>query len=157
MIVSIRGLFDFRMQGVVAAASLIALGALVAFSTGCGETQTKRSERPHLQQLAYAYNGYIMSHNYQPPPGEVVFKQWVKKLPEEKLKQWVITDTEAIFVSPRDNEPYVIEYGTPKGGAMSHRLVVYEKTGVDGKRYGAYEDGTVMELDEAEFQKLKGK
>src|SRR3712207_8080558 len=51
----------------------------------------------------------------------------------------------------RDNQPLAVVYGTPPSGSD---VLVYEKTGVDGKRMVGRSMGSAEEVDESRFREL---
>jgi hypothetical protein len=67
-------------------------------------------------------------------------------------------DAAKLFVSPRDNEPYVINWGIraqgvqkAPGEAPVPPIIIYEKTGADGTRYVANGWMSVRQLSDSEF------
>jgi hypothetical protein len=70
--------------------------------------------------------------------------------------EFQITEIDKLFVSSRDNKPYVVIYGTMPGGQGpgGAPVVAYEKEGVKGKRFVASALGAVVEVEEAEFRKM---
>ena len=84
-------------------------------------------------------------------------KEWAKKLPKSETDILGVEDVDRAFVSPRDGQPYVIvpTRGAGRGGkgGPATRVIAYEKTGVNGKRFVLMPRGyTVMEMDEAQFR-----
>ena len=61
------------------------------------------------------------------------------------------------FVSPRDNQPFVIVYGVGISGISGTKapLVAYEKTGVNGKRLVAFANTKLDHVDESQLQELQ--
>jgi hypothetical protein len=59
-----------------------------------------------------------------------------------------------LFISERDNQPYVILYGKDAANPALGGLIAYEQLGVDGSRYIAYRSGSVEAIDEARFREL---
>jgi hypothetical protein len=66
----------------------------------------------------------------------------------EKLR---VDSIDELFVSERDGQPLVVVYGSPPAGSD---VVVYEHTGVNGKRLVGHRIGMVEEADEATFKSL---
>ena len=62
-----------------------------------------------------------------------------------------VENPDELFISERDNQPYVIGYG-PKADGKPREVIAYEKTGVDGKRMVGYATGIVVELDDEHFR-----
>jgi hypothetical protein len=66
-------------------------------------------------------------------------------------------DLNALFVSPRDNQPYVVRYDLDRSQLMpgpTMPIIAYEQTGVNGNRYVADMVGGVREVDETKFREL---
>lgn len=110
----------------------------------------------HLGELARAYIFYANQHRGQGPPNKAALDKFLKAN-EKSLIMQGISNPEGMYVSPRDNEPYVVLWGlriktVVKG--RSSQPIAYEKTGKDGKRWVAFADGIVNELDESEFEKV---
>lgn len=131
------------------------LGVACWHFAGCGgspknpagaEIQTSR-----LRAIAAFYKQYQDSHRRQAPESEAEFRAYLKALPPTQLKAWKISDVDQAFISERDNEPYVIQYGKQ---AASSRLIGSERNGKDGKRMVAHSTGQVELADEAQLQKL---
>jgi hypothetical protein len=135
---------------------LVSLGLLA----GCGPRgpATKAEEESPLKPIAKFYGEYAITHQGKPPPSEAEFKAYLKdpKITDRLKEEFQVTDIETMLVSPRDNKPFVIYYGTrsknsgPGGGAV----VGYEQQGAGGKRFVATTLGAVAEVDEAEFRKM---
>jgi hypothetical protein len=136
----------------------IVLGAVVvALLAGCGTTTASReTESSNLKPLAVLYGQYTGTHKGQPPASEDEFKAYLKTVRPEVLKSLNVADTESLFVSSRDQKPYVIKYGKVQGpaGPGGMPVFVYEQEGVGGMRYVATSVGAVAEVDEARFREL---
>lgn len=135
-------------------ACLHVLFAILAIA-GCTQKAPPPTQQEiHLKALAVCYGKYLASHRGQTPRTEAEFKAFVEQLPREQIPG-ASTDLESLFVSPRDNEPYVVRYNLKQTTfGPSAPVVAYEKTGVEGKRYVANLLGAVEEVDEARFKQL---
>jgi hypothetical protein len=80
----------------------------------------------------------------------------VEKEAPSLLEQFAVKDVQALFVSSRDKEPYVILYGPLTGppGPGGQPVFAYEKTGVGGTRMVATSLGAVEEVDETRLKQL---
>ena len=98
----------------------------------------------------------MAQHRGQPPANEAEFRTFVEKEGPSLLEQFALKDVSSLFVSSRDNQPYVILYGPLSGppGPAGQPVFAYEKTGVGGKRMVASGLGAVEEVDEARFKEL---
>ena len=66
-------------------------------------------------------------------------------------------NVDALFRSPRDNQPFVILYGVcsmPTPGVKDLPVIAYEATNSGGKRYVAYTTSQVELGDDARFRQL---
>ena len=100
--------------------------------------------------MAIHYGRYTGSHQGSGPKGEADFKAFIKRsvpgITDQQLAE--------LFVSPRDQKPYVIAYNVrlgamPQGGAP---IVAHEEVGVEGKFFAADALGGVQEVDQAELK-----
>ena len=128
-----------------------------AFPLGCGGQRASRErEESNLKPLAVFYGQFTGRHRGRSPANEAEFKEFLRSLSSEQLATFNVTDPESLFVSPRDQEPYVIIYGSPSGppGPGGAPVIAYEQVGVGGKRFVASSIGAVEEVDEARFKEL---
>ncbi len=106
----------------------------------------------HLKALAVCYGKFLASHQGRTPKNEAEFKAFVEQLPREQIPG-APSDSSSLFVSPRDNQPYLIRYDIgPAMPGLHAPVIAYEQTGVDGKRYVANLLGAVEQVDEATFR-----
>jgi hypothetical protein len=129
------------------------LGPFVLFCllTGCGqkiEPQPLPAAEAVIRKLGSLYHDFGATQHKKPANMEEL-KAWAKKLPKTRLADLGIEDVEAIFVSPRDNQPYVLVHGGPAG---PWQVVAHEKTGKDGKRYVVTAMGSALEIEDAAFK-----
>lgn len=133
----------------------MSLAACLALVSGCTEqaAQQEAEERDHLKTLALMYGKYLGSYGGVGPTNEKQFKDFLNSRKQE-LAQMQIEDIDALFISPRDGQPYTVVYGLRPGPSPgpSGRVIAYESQGVDGKRMVAYELTFIEEMDEAKFQ-----
>lgn len=132
---------------------------LLFFSTGgCSDPgrSNQAEESSSLKPLAAFYGKFVNQHGGKTPRSEAEFKAFLKepKNAESLRLEFQVADVDAMFISPRDQQPYVVIYGAMPdlpgpGGAP---VVAHEKTGVEGKRFVASALGAVEEVDEARFR-----
>src|SRR5262249_48047618 len=125
---------------------------LMVFSAGCRRVKEKplSPEEVNLQKFGRLYREYRSNGGRaQAQPDEI--KEWAKKQRKETLDKLEIDDLDKVFVSPRDNEPYVL-VSLPMGMGP---MLAHEKTGVGGKRLVLTSQGNVYEADEKRFEELK--
>jgi hypothetical protein len=142
--------------GLISAIILILLGAVA----GCGNQgrSNKAEEESTLKPLAKVYGDFVNQHQGKPPQGETEFKAFLKEARNADMlkSQFQITDIDKLFISSRDNKPYVVYYGTlsQSHGPGGAPVIAYEKEGVKGKRFVASALGAVVELDENAFRAM---
>ena len=130
------------------AAAFIALAATLG---GCSKTPSTvgKPEVSRLRPLAVLYAS-AASALHHPPQNEAEFKKYIASQKGKMLDVLKVEDPDAIFVSERDGQPYVVKY-VAAGGKIPD-VVAYEKVGVGGKRMVGFATGVVADLDEAQFR-----
>ena len=104
--------------------------------------------RSNMRALAVCYGDYMKANRGRVPKNEKTFRKWLEKRGDDYLDSLKVDSLDDVFISSRDNEPYVVIYGKPKS------IVAYESVGIDGKRYVADDLGVATEVDEARFREL---
>jgi hypothetical protein len=135
------------------------VGLACMAATGCGSRKKSLPrEQSGLKKLAVIYGRYLSQHRGQPPADEAELKKkkYVQSLSPADLKALGVDDPNRIFISNRDDKPYIILYGQPKGppGPGGSPVIAYEQEGKAGNRWVASSLGAVEELDEARFRQL---
>lgn len=132
-------------------ATLWWLPLVLASACGCGSKNAAvvKSETSHVRLLAMLHTK-ASSKLRRAPRDEQEFKQTLAAMSVavEPLK---VASIDELFTSERDGEPLVVVYGRPPKGSD---VVVYEQTGVNGKRLVGYKIGMVEEIDEPTFNDL---
>jgi hypothetical protein len=64
-------------------------------------------------------------------------------------------DLDGIFISPRDNQKYVVRYNLKPAPGGATRAVAWEATGQGGLRYVALSVGYVEEYDDETFRQYQ--
>jgi hypothetical protein len=128
-----------------------------SFFPGCGSNpQAVVRENSKLKSLAIVYGRFLSQNRGQPPRDEAHFKQFLQSMAPAELQSLQVSDTNALFTSPRDNKPYTIAYGQPnkmlEPGMPT--IVAYEQEGASGKRFVANSLGEIKEVTAAEFLQL---
>lgn len=127
-------------------------------AAGC-QDKTGRELEPvetNVKNLAIFYGRYVSQNRGQTPANEEELKKFIAGHPASELAAFKITDVGQLFVSPRDKQPYVIRYGfaLPPPGPSGSPVIAYEKAGVGGRRFVAFANAGVEELDDARFRQL---
>ena len=118
---------------------------------GCARTPPPSENEIAFRKLAAQYGQFVARNKGQTPPNEKALKDFIKQnagvAPEEVDK---------MFISSRDNQPYVIIYGQKMGapGGNTSQVIAYEQTGVSGKRMVALATTQIEEVDETRFLEL---
>ena len=133
--------------------------AVVLTCLGCGPVgePNRAQEESGLKPLAIFYGRFVPQHQGKPPKDEAEFKAYLQEPQnlEELQKVFNVPNLDALFVSSRDQKPYVVIYGPTSGeGPAGQPVVAYEQEGVNGKRFVASKMGAVEEVDEARFRKM---
>jgi hypothetical protein len=126
---------------------------------GCSSPQASppTPQEMHLKQLAVFYGQYTGAHQGSGPRNQADFKAFIT----QRAGGATAEDIDSLFVSPRDQKPYVIAYNVRLGAmpAGPPPVVAHEEIGVEGKHFAADALGGVEELEQVELKKraLTGK
>lgn len=121
---------------------------------GCGESQPSLADynNNNMKKLRGAYGLFLVSHNLRGPKDEEELKEFlttspdaIRKMERQGVPKDKILD---IFVNERDGQPFKVKYGL---NGLGDYPIVFEETGVDGKRFVAYT--TPKELNNDEYEK----
>jgi hypothetical protein len=132
---------------------------LLLLSLGCSQSVESRVQNlndSHIKQLTNLYFGYQRSHGWQGPKDAAALKDFVKhdmdptKLEMMKVKVDKLDD---LFVSQRDHKPFKIKYSMG-GGPGASVAVVFEDTGIEGKRQVGLTGPRIQEVDDAQYDEL---
>ena len=131
----------------------IVLGCGLLMGCGGSSAAPEQLDRSNLKPLAMLYGRFMARHRGLPPANEAEFKRYVQSNGSDILSSYSVTDTEGLFVSPRDQKPYVVLYGDPRN-RLNQDLIAYEQEGVAGKRLVVDSLAIVREVDEEHFREL---
>lgn len=129
--------------------SLLFLVAVMTLVGCADESPAVSTGTSHVRLLTMLYNK-VSRELGRVPKDEQEFKDKLKGA-DLSLQSLKINSTDELFVSERDGQPLVVVYGSVPAGSD---VVVYEQTGVDGKRMVGHRIGMVEEVDDAKFQEL---
>ena len=109
-----------------------------------------------LKRLSNLYVAFQSRNDWKGPADEAELRSFILGWNPRKLANIGVDPAEIdeLFVSARDGEPFQIRYGVPGHVLGSEAPVVFESTGVDGKRMVGFLNMTTMEVDEAEYSRL---
>jgi hypothetical protein len=138
-------------MGVRSFYGMFALSVLLVWDTSCTRqaASSQNLDKSHVRSLT-TLHGLATSKLRHPPSDEKEFKQALARL-AVKPEQMKVDSFDELFVSERDGKPLVVVYGAPN---QNSDVLVYEQTGVNGKRLVGHRIGVVEEVDEAEYKKL---
>ena len=110
----------------------------------------------NVKSIAIFYGRYMSQNRGRTPPDKEALKKFIASHPATELAALKITDVEQLFVSPRDQQAYVVLYGAklPPPGPSGSPVIAYEKDGDGGRRFVAFANAGVEELDDARFRQL---
>lgn len=109
-----------------------------------------------MKTLATLYGRNVGRNGGRLPADEVSFRAYIRNDGKDALSQTGVTAVDELFVSSRDGKPLVVVYRNSKSRReyVPELIVVHEAEGLNGKRLAAVANGTVVELDRADFEKL---
>jgi hypothetical protein len=125
-------------------------------ASGCGRSSPREPEaKVRLAKLQRLYQVYV-EKNKHGPPNEEALRAFGQKLSAKERDDYLIgDDLDTIFISPRDNQKYVIKYNLPLDPAAASQAVAWEATSQNGKRYVALSIGYIEEYDDETFKQYK--
>ena len=131
---------------------------LLALVLGCGgnsaeETLAKLNDS-NIKRLSSLYWAFQKQNNWVGPSNEQEFKAFVKGY--KKLQRIGIdpANTDAIFTSERDSEPFKIRYAVVGSMNGCNKPVVFESVGANDKRNVAFLNMTQREVGPEEYDTL---
>jgi hypothetical protein len=139
---------------------VLVLAVAACLFGGCQRGPVRNDLDPnekHIIKIVFLYMDFRGAHGGRAPKDAQELKNWAKGLKKEQLASRGIDDLDGAFISPRDNQPYVLvnpQAGRAGPGGRPSMLWVYEKAGVEGKRMGANSMGYAFEMDEERFKDL---
>ncbi len=148
---SCRGLACSLVRGLLLSLAITAI-------CGCHEAKLDATEvtRRELTNLANFYARYQGRHRGQLPADEAELREFIQQEGPGVLASMGVDSVDDLFVSARDNQPYVLTYGkvatkTPNAQTM----LGHEQQGRDGAHLVVYEGGVVEELTTDQLTKLR--
>jgi hypothetical protein len=132
-------------------ASILLLSVVVADYAGCvtKDESIKQRETSHVRLLT-SLHAMVTAKLGRVPRDEQEFKQTIAKL-SVSLERLKVGSIDELFISERDGQPLVVVYSS---SPTASDVVVYEQTGLNGKRQIGHRIGMVEEVDEAQYKKL---
>ena len=137
------------------------LPALSLVGVGCSSNDRPQTESDkNFKALTVLYGKFVSRNRGMGPASEADFKKFIKSLGSGEVEAAGANPAEIdkLFVSPRDNEPYEFAWKSQANTGPDGKgtVVMWEKTGVGGKRLVGDSNGAVEELDAAAFEQRVG-
>ncbi len=126
---------------------------VLALLPGCRGEVKPREQSPaevSLQKLAGAWTEFASGQG-RPPADVDDLKDWARRRSVEFRIALGIEDVETAFVSPRDQQPYVLVPPSDAAGGPD-AIVACERSGVAGRRLVVNALGNVWEMSEADLR-----
>jgi hypothetical protein len=124
---------------------------LIAVSTivGCNPEDAHPTEdRLQIETVAGWYYSYRAAHDGKAPSNEKEFAAFI----ERELKETGQTiDIQQLLTSPRDGHKYVVNY-KPNSSSPHKNVSVYEREGIQGKKWLAFDNKWSEEVDDTKLQ-----
>jgi hypothetical protein len=133
----------------------LTLLALLA-APGCGSDELESPTAVKLKAVSNFYLDYAVAKQGQGPASEQDLKKHIRSMPDQLLAPSGVDRNaiDSLFISERDEEPFVVLYGLKIAGISgnSGSVVAHEKTGKGGKRLVVLSNTKVEHVDEARLQ-----
>ncbi len=143
------------VAGLALAALTCALSLLIAGCRSKTEAGGEPEAKVRLARLLRLYRAYADKHG-KGPPTDAALREFGGKLSSKDRDELLIgDDLDSIFVSPRDNQKYIIRHDLKISGGGETRAVAWEAEGQAGKRFVALSMGYVEEYDEETFKQYR--
>jgi hypothetical protein len=131
---------------------------LLALNFGCTDPSAsaiKDLNGTAIQRLANSYQFFQAKNGYQGPKNEKEFKDFIQDPVNQKgFDRAGIdnSDVEAMFVSPRDEEPFKVKYGVSGSPYGFKEAIIFETAGVEDELMVGFGSGgtELMSADEAD-------
>lgn len=141
--------------------TLVTCSLALATLAGCGGSVDPNAALAEVnatnsQRLANLYFTFQTKNEFRGPADEAAFKTFIRGFNPQKLARIGVDPqaVDALFTSERDGQPFKIRYGV-KGSAMgSSEPVIFEATGVDGRREVGFLNMTQREVEQSEYDLL---
>jgi len=136
----------------------VLVGALLAGATGCSDNALESPTAKRIKGLGTMFLDHAAAKSGPGPANEKEFRDYLKSKPDFVLDMNGVDpkDIDGTFKSLRDNEPFVVLYGSSVTtfSGTSTQVLAHEKTGQGGKRLVVYASTKVDHVDEAKLKEL---
>jgi hypothetical protein len=110
----------------------------------------------NVKRLATAYSFFHLKNKFKGPKDEAEFKKFIAEQDRARMElaDIDVTDVDSLFVGERDSLPLKVRYGKNTVVRGPSIPVIFEDTGVDGLRQVGFTNGSMQEVDAAEYEEL---
>ncbi len=118
----------------------------------------REANKTNIQRLSNLYARFQFQNGGKGPRDQAELTSFITKLDAGFLKNIGVdaADIESLFTSERDAQPFEVIYKVVGSSRGSDRAIVFEKTGLDGKRQVGFTSFAVREFtDSTEIESLK--
>ena len=132
------------------AQSAIVCLALGLSGCGIGTVPSVEPPPPNMGQIVVLYMNYVGEHRGTGPHNEEEFKRFIRAQGADEARRSGVdlSQLDKLFISPRDAQPYVINYGLDQGDrSQGLQIIAHEAQGSDGKRVVAFMNGQIDEVN----------
>lgn len=139
---------------------IVAAGLLtgLAICLGCSDPvarQVAAMNDTNLKKVSSLYRFYQYRNGWQGPKDAAALRAFVDRAPPKKLEMMQVDPAQfdTFFISERDGQPARVRWGVAIGPTDVQPLV-FEATGVDGKRIVVFSNAQTEEVDSARYETL---
>ena len=135
---------------------LISLSLLLV--VGCGDSLNSKVQELNataIQRLSNSYTFFQSRNSFRGPKTEEEFRGFFTHHESQKGFDRAgidVSDVDALFISPRDDQPFRVKYGVKGSPFGFNEAIIFETSGVDGQIMVGFGGGTtkLMSAEEAE-------
>lgn len=126
---------------------------VVAMFLGCGSGKPDISQYndTNIEKVRNMYSLYMSGHSFMGPKNKKELRKFLESDAKAKIMlermELDFNKFDEYFIGTRDNEEFKVRWGLK--GQLDH-AIVFESTGIDGKRFVAL--GEPTEVDEADYE-----
>jgi hypothetical protein len=122
---------------------------LIVCANGCEESsEVSSTAGQRLQALSTVYLDYAVAKGTGPANLKQLEAHLQNAPPFDLSAKGLANDGGNLFISSRDNEPFLISYGMGLEFKDDARVIACERIGKDGKRLAAFANGKIDLVDE---------
>lgn len=131
---------------------------LVLLTLGCSnpaDSKIRELNATSIQRLANTYTFYQARNSYKGPKDEEALREFIASPQNQKGFERAgidVSDVDALFISPRDEEPFKIKYGMAGSTLGFKDAIIFESVGVEDEIMVGFGGGRteLMSPDEAD-------